>query len=264
MDNTLAHRVRSEAKSVRRLAGSLENYLRRNLAFRRHPSELKPLFRFYASAFMSIRKYGLLSILDIDKKDELYARNLLKELYTVKRILQLLYDKMHAAVQAETLNTPYPILLYLNKLCSSIPAMKAQNVTVGFLTAQPMMYYHYPMEKVIALSDLLRLTIDGFPAFPTSLALVGYPYTESTNPLLNCALIHELGHFAWAKLPISAQVGKTISSLSVAGIPFGNLLLQRHISSSGQAACADEVFQVIVIGGLRAWTPTRLPTRVRN
>ena len=43
-----------------------------------------------------------------------------------------------------------------------------------------------------------------------------------------------------------------------------DLVLQRHIGSSNQAACADEVFQVIAIGGLTAWTPARLPSWVRN
>ena len=63
------------------------------------------------------------------------------------------------------------------------------------------------------------------------------------------------------KLPGRPVVGVDLYDTKITDY---DLILQRHIGSSNQAACADEVFQVIAIGGLTAWTPARLPSWVRN
>ncbi|MFO8012573.1 MAG: hypothetical protein R6X20_04615 [Phycisphaerae bacterium] len=235
MEDSLAYRVTSEARSVRRLAKSLDAYLEKNLAFRRYPPELTPLFDFFSGALRAVREYGTSTLKGLDQQSDMYARNLLKTLYTTKRIVQLLYEKLHAAIQAETLNTPFPILRYLNALVGQLKGAIGDGVTVGFLAAQPMMYYHYPMEETVNLSAQLQLTISGFPAFPKGLALIGYPYTESTNTLLNCALIHELGHYVWDKLPISRKVAKLAAGLSITGLQFKTLFDERYYA----AACKN-------------------------
>jgi len=115
-----------------------------------------------------------------------------------------LHDFLKPAVDAHALNTPYALVQLLNAQLREIPSFGGANVIVGLVPT--LNYYQHRHQRLRELLQNMQRVVDGCPRFEQKIGFISLPYSRCRALFVNCLLYHELGHFIFEDLFLSARL----------------------------------------------------------
>jgi hypothetical protein len=200
----------------------------------------------YAKASRDLLSY----ISDLASKTKLYldlfptqlptSSELLKQVYcqklsTLRKAWTDLHGYVKPSIDADTLNTPFSLLLAFYQKFQKIAGFSGISFSVFHLTE--VNYLQVRASWIAQLAQKIAAIIPGAPQFPADLGLIGIPYSQSSAVFLNALIPHEMGHFVYQRLNKSSDLQAHIySALQVA---FG----ATSISSDDTRWCLDKVYR---------------------
>src|SRR5271157_4183381 len=120
------------------------------------------------------------------------------------------------AVDAHSLNIPFPLLLSLLRRFRSVHGIGAKDFIILHTDTVNYFEAHAPIR---GRANELRRIIPNAPEFPQHLGVIEFPYSQAESVFLNCLIAHEMGHFLFDVLPdpkydlLLGAIGSSIKSV---------------------------------------------------
>lgn len=109
-----------------------------------------------------------------------------------------LHQFVRPATDADTLNTPFSLLLAFYRKIHKITGFENARFTVFHI--DEVNYLQVRASWFRELAQKLGSQIPNPPTFPQGLGLIGIPYSQSSAVFLNALVPHEMGHFVFQHL----------------------------------------------------------------
>jgi hypothetical protein len=130
-------------------------------------------------------------------RDKRLYQHYRQKLETVRYGWFELHELIKAAIDADTLNIPYPLVDSLSRRFCQIRGFEGTRFAIFHF--DELNYLQMPISDLKNITERLENIIPDPPAFPPDLGLIGIPYSQSSSIYLNCLITHEMGHFVFEK-----------------------------------------------------------------
>jgi hypothetical protein len=171
-----------------------------------YPSYLKPSEDF----FQSINTLGEATVSFLNDfpsntpRDPQLHLDYRRKLTALRQGWTHLHEYVKPAIEAHTLGIPSPFIEALLYRFNQIPQF--QSSSFALIHTHEVMYYQlrasWIRDRIKEISDLIGIN----SPFPPDLGIIALPYSQSGSLFLNCAIAHEIGHFAFQKLALRNQL----------------------------------------------------------
>lgn len=212
---------------------------------RASPAYLEPskkFFKYIRELGHATKEYTNDFVNSVPKDPRLY-KVYREKLHLLASSWKALHRYVKAALDADTLSIPSPLVDSLLRRFTSIPRFRDAAFTVFHL--HELNYLQVRAGFVRALAKRLRSIIPGAPEFPANLGMIGIPYSQSSAVYLNCLIPHEMGHFVFQELnkfgELAPEIEKSLHSVlggGDAGVGKKNFLA---LKPERQAWCINRV-----------------------
>lgn len=192
-----------------------------------YPAYLQPSEDF----FRCIRELGIATKTFLNAfpasapKDSALHTDYRRKLTTLRYGWYALHEYVKPAIEAHTLGIPTPFIDALLHRLSKLSGFADSGFAL--IHTHEVMYYQlrasWIREKVQELAGLVGIA----SPFPPNLGIIALPYSQANALFLNCAIAHEMGHFAFQKLQkrnllsitvalaVAAQLGPSLTTTLV-------------------------------------------------
>jgi len=210
--STFSETVRQESAALYRFVDSV---IHRCTEIHEYPvyTPSSEEFRKYIRKLGSETKRFLKGFPASAEKDKDTARSKRRKLSTIRSGWENLHEYLQAALEADTLRVPTPLLFAIQDQINQLEDLKDLRFTV--FHSDQVNYLQLPPGTVKEAADELADVTKG-TRFPLRLGLIGMPYSQSDGFLLNCLLAHEMGHVAYQEVysaDVTTRVERTLEAL---------------------------------------------------
>lgn len=199
--------VRNEGIRILRLCKDLSGFILSSQAGKTYLHETEIFLKHIKKSLEAIDKFIRKTI--NKKMAPPLAKVKLKELDLIREGLSWIYTFVKETIDADTLSIPYSLTIFLNHTATEL--QKPDKVSLVVLGSPDLMYYKYNLEYLRNLTNNLASIIKKYPALPSDIGILKFPYCAAQEVLVNCILFHEMGHYIYEKTGLQRYLYKSIN-----------------------------------------------------
>jgi hypothetical protein len=150
----------------------------------------------------------------LKEQDQRLARSRRQKLLSLKAAWEELHEYIRPALDADSLHLPTPLITALHDRLHEFKRWGKYRFTLFHTTEAN--YFQIPASMARQTADKVADLVKG-TKFPSSLGLLGIPYSQGDGCFLNCILAHEIGHFVYqedAATTIAKKIDRTLLKLT--------------------------------------------------
>jgi hypothetical protein len=245
----LEGQVKNEGIRILRLCKDLSEFILSGQVRKTYLYETKDFLEYIKESLKAIDKFVRKTI--NKKMAPPLAKGKLKEFDLIREGLSWLYILVKESIDSDTLSIPYSLTIFLNHTATKM--QKRGKVSLVVLGSSDLMYYKYNLGNLRKLAINLASIIEKYPALPSDIGILKFPYCAAQEVLVNCILFHEMGHYIYEKTGlqnvfynnIRSSLGEFIKNKKIMEKITAPLLVQRRLFnyvSNLILRWADEIF----------------------
>lgn len=183
--------VRQESAALFRFVDAI---VRRCSEIHEYPVYAGPSKTFldYMSVLGNETKQFLEKFPESAERDNRTVNSKRRKLHSLRNGWEALHEYLKPALDADTLHIPTSLILALQDEVNRLEDLQ----DMKFAIFHSDRYLQLPSGTLKETANLIAELIGG-TSFPSSLGLVGMPYSQSNGFFLNCLLAHEMSHVAY-------------------------------------------------------------------
>lgn len=197
--------IHREAYCLTRLCRELRGQVtsaKMNLTYLRETIEF---LNYVSSALRSIEGF-LAKAVRADLPPEV-TRARLRDCIELKKSIGWLYTITKNTIDSDSLSIPFPLATYLNHLARRL----VPDASLVVLTVPNLNFYQLNLCDLRLHAKSVAQRVPGYPELPQSLGILMFPYCAAKDLLVNCILLHEMGHYIYDTTELSSQIQEMFS-----------------------------------------------------
>jgi dCTP deaminase len=205
---SLLDQVRQDAASLHAFVCSIADKCEHLNPAVIYPAAADRFFVYITDLATATKKY-LQSALDDPSNGPAEYLNLREEIATLRVSWGFMHQFVKPVLDADTLKLPSCLLDGLKDRFCQIPNF--DDTDFVFYHSHQLNYFNVKLGEFKSKAAKISNLVKG-PDFSKGLGLIGIPYSQSSSFFVNCLVPHEMGHFIFGELQLSAKFRSDIEN----------------------------------------------------